>query len=149
MGCAIRQRGDSSSDRAARKRKILERFTLEALKIPLVSSVPQDDHKQIATTVGLCYTPGNRGTTVLRGGFGLYFDDLAQNGLGDGAAGARPGAWIVCRSGAESWRLGKCGCVAGDASGGTANLIDSNYKTPYAIHISGRRAALLSARAGR
>ena len=29
------------------------------------------------------------------------------------------------------------GCIPGDAAGGTANIIDSGYRTPYAIHISG------------
>ncbi len=29
------------------------------------------------------------------------------------------------------------GCLAGDASGGTADLIDPRYRTPYAIHMSG------------
>jgi hypothetical protein len=112
-------------------------ITLEALKIPLVSSVPQDDHKQIAPRLGFAYTPGNRGTTVLRGGFGLYFDDLAQNGWVTAlqALDQAPGSCVdpVQNPGGSE----NAGCVAGDASGGTANLIDSNYKTPYAIHISG------------
>src|SRR4029077_8175974 len=29
------------------------------------------------------------------------------------------------------------GCIAGNVSGGTANLISPSYKTPYAIHLSG------------
>ena len=29
------------------------------------------------------------------------------------------------------------GCIPGDSAGGAGNLIDGNYKTPYAIHISG------------
>jgi hypothetical protein len=112
-------------------------ITLEALKIPLVPGVPHDDHKQIAPRLGFAYTPGNSGTTVLRGGFGLYFDDLAQNGWVTALQplNTPPGSCVDPAQnpgGSEN-----AGCVAGDASGGTANLIDSNYKTPYAIHISG------------
>jgi hypothetical protein len=74
---------------------------------------------------------------VFRGGFGLYFDDLAQNGWVTAfqAVGTPPGPCVdpvQDPGGAEN-----AGCVAGDAAGGTANLIDSNYKTPYAIHVSG------------
>jgi hypothetical protein len=112
-------------------------ITLEALKIPLVPDVPHDDHKQIAPRLGFAYTPGNSGTTVFRGGFGLYFDDLAQNGWVTALQplNALPGSCVdpVQNPGGSE----NAGCVAGDTSGGTANLIDSSYKTPYAIHLSG------------
>jgi hypothetical protein len=112
-------------------------LTLAALKIPLVPGAPNDDHKQIAPRLGFAYTPGNSGTTVLRGGFGLYFDDLAQNGWATAfqALDKVPGSCVdpvQDPGGTEN-----AGCVAGDASGGTANLIDSHYRTPYAIHTSG------------
>jgi hypothetical protein len=112
-------------------------LTLAALKIPLVPGAPHDDHKQFAPRVGFAYTPGASGTTVLRGGFGLYFDDLAQNGWVTAfqAIGTPPGECVdpVQNPGGSE----NAGCVAGDAAGGAANLIDSNYKTPYAIHVSG------------
>jgi hypothetical protein len=111
--------------------------TLAALHVPLVSGVPHDDRKQVAPRVGYAYAPGNSGTTVVRGGFGLYFNDLAQTGWATAfqAVNRAPGPCVgpvEDPGGPEN-----SGCVAGSASGGTANLIDPDYKTPYAIHVSG------------
>jgi hypothetical protein len=112
-------------------------LTLAALNVPLVSGVPHDDRQQFAPRLGFAYTPGAHGTTVFRGGFGLYFDDLAQSGWATAlqAVNTPPGPCVdpvQNPAGAEN-----VGCVAGDALGGTANLIDSHYRTPYAVHISG------------
>jgi hypothetical protein len=74
---------------------------------------------------------------VIRGGFGLYFNDLAQNGWATAlqAVNMRPG---TCVDPATNLGGGEnAGCIAGASSGGAANLIDPRYKTPYAIHISG------------
>jgi len=112
-------------------------ITLAALNIPLLHGAPQDDRKQIAPRIGLAYAPGRNGNTLLRAGFGLYFNDLAQNGWATAFQAVNTAAGscvdpVTNPSGAEN-----AGCVPGDASGGTANLIDPDYKTPYAIHISG------------
>jgi len=112
-------------------------LTLTALNIPLVEGAPHDDRKQIAPRIGLAYAPGRSGATLFRGGFGLYFNDLAQNGWATAfqAVNAAPGSCVdpvANPGGAEN-----TGCIPGDASGGTANLIDPAYRTPYAIHISG------------
>jgi hypothetical protein len=70
---------------------------------------------------------------VLRGGFGLYFDDLAQGGWATAFQAVNtPETPCVTPVTAPS-----AGCVSGDSFGGAASLIDSKYKTPYAIHISG------------
>ena len=74
---------------------------------------------------------------MIRAGFGLYFNDLAQNGWATAfqAVNTPPGSCVdpvANPGGAEN-----AGCIPGDASGGTANLIDPGYRTPYAIHISG------------
>ncbi|WP_433982898.1 TonB-dependent receptor [Tunturiibacter empetritectus] len=112
-------------------------ITLAALGIPLVASAPHDDRKQIAPRLGFAYSPGSSRMTVLRGGFGLYFSDLAQTGWATAlqAVNMPPGPCVDPVQNQDSSQ--NAGCVPGSASGGTANLIDSGYKTPYAIHISG------------
>lgn len=112
-------------------------ITLAALRIPLVVGAPKDDRKQFAPRIGLAYAPGKKGMTVLRGGFGLYYNDLAQVGWGTAfqAVNAAPGPCVdpVTNPGGEE----NAGCISGDSSGGVANLIDPHYRTPYAIHVSG------------
>ena len=112
-------------------------LTLQALQIPLVPTVPQDDRRQFAPRLGVAWTPGSHGNTVLRAGFGLFYDDLAQNGWVTAfqAVHAEPGPCVdpVQNPGAPE----NAGCVPGGAAGGTADLIDSRYHTPYAIHVSG------------
>jgi hypothetical protein len=112
-------------------------ITLAALQIPLLHGEPRDDRKQIAPRLGIAYAPGRGGSTLLRAGFGLYFNDLAQNGWATAlqAVNSPPGSCvdpIANPGGAEN-----SGCVAGDSAGGAANLIDPGYRAPYAIHISG------------
>jgi hypothetical protein len=111
-------------------------ITLAALNIPLVSRVPKDDSRQIAPRLGIVYAPRSRGTTLLRGGFGLYFSDLAQNGWATAfqAVNDRP---LPCIDPLQSPGGGEnAGCIGGAAAGARANLIDPGYRTPYAIHVS-------------
>jgi hypothetical protein len=112
-------------------------LTLAALGIPLVNGSPRDDRKQIAPRLGFAYAPGGNGNTVIRGGFGLYFNDLAQNGWVTAlqALNAPPGPCVdpVQDPGSPQ----NAGCIPGGAEGGGASLIDPRYRTPYAIHISG------------
>jgi len=112
--------------------------TLQALQIPV--SLPHDDHKQFGPRLGIAYSPGDSGNTVIRAGFGMFYNDLAQNG------------WATAFQGVNSTNAvtpGSCsfdpnvpattgtGCIPGDSDGGVGNLIDGHYKTPYAIHITG------------
>ena len=107
-------------------------LTLQALGIPLVNGAPHDDRGQVAPRLGFTYAPRGSQSTVLRGGFGLYFDDLAQNGWATAFQAVNTPA-LPCTT---PLTAPSAGCVAGDASGGMANLIDPGYRTPYAIHVS-------------
>ena len=112
-------------------------ITLRALEIPLVAGAPRDDRKQFGPRLGFAYSPGASGRTVLRGGIGLYANDLAQTGWATAfqAVNTPPGPCVdpVANPGGDE----NAGCIVGSSSGGSGNLIDSNYKTPYAIHITG------------
>jgi len=114
--------------------------TLQALQIPLEPGVPHDYRKQFAPRLGLAYSPGNSGKTVLRAGFGLFYSDLAQNGWGTAFQAVNSSNFVTggCSLSGSSgaYALAGPGCLQGGA-GATGNIIDSNYKTPYAIHITG------------
>ncbi len=115
-------------------------LTLQALQIPIVPGVPHDYRKQIAPRLGLAYSPGGSEKTVLRAGFGLFYDDLAQNGWATAFKGlnntnATTGACDLAGD-PGAYALTGAGCLQGGA-GATGNLIGSQYKTPYAIHITG------------
>lgn len=99
-------------------------LTLQALNIPLETGAPHDYHKQFGPRIGLAYAPGESGKTVIRAGFGLFYNDLAQGGWATAfqAVNAAP---------APCMKIGDPGCIPGSALGGAGNLIDSNYRTPY------------------
>ena len=82
----------------------------------IVSGIPHDYRKAFAPRLGLAYGIGSSGNTVLRGGVGLYFNDLAQNG------------WVEAFNAVNNFNI--------QNASGPASLIDSNYHTPYALHAS-------------
>jgi hypothetical protein len=102
---------------------------LQALQIPLVSGAPHDYRKAIAPRLGVAYALGPDNRTVIRGGVGLYYNDLAQNGWVTAlqAVNAAPGPCV---------QVGDSGCLPGASAGGAGAIIDPNYKTPYALHAS-------------
>ena len=114
--------------------------TLKALQIPLAPRAPRDYRKQWGPRLGITYAPGQSGNTVFRAGFGMYYNDLAQNGWATALQGvnatnvATGGCALTGSSGGYS--LAGAGCLVGGA-GATGNLIDPNYRTPYAIHVTG------------
>jgi len=106
-------------------------LTTEALQIQLFQhpGAPHDYRKQFGPRLGIAYAPGQSRNTVIRAGFGLYYNDLAQNG------------WVtafqaVNEPPAPCVHPGDAGCLPGAANGGAGALIDPAYKTPYALHAS-------------
>ena len=115
-------------------------ITLQALQIPIVPGIPHDYRKQMAPRLGLAYSPRGSEKTVLRAGFGLFYNDLAQNGWATAFQGLNnsnetSGSCSLTGS-AGTYTLTGAGCLQGGA-GSIGNLIGSSYKTPYAIHITG------------
>jgi len=86
-------------------------FLLPSFGLP--ERAPHDDRKQFGPRLGVAYSPGASGRTVIRAGFGLFYNDLAQNGWAT--------AFQAVNGGPNS----------------PAALIDPNYKTPYALHATG------------
>jgi Carboxypeptidase regulatory-like domain/TonB dependent receptor len=80
----------------------------------IISSIPHDYRKAFAPRLGLVYGLGSSGNTVLRGGVGLYFNDLAQNG------------WVEAFNAVNHFNI--------QNASGPPSLIDPNYHTPYALH---------------
>jgi hypothetical protein len=77
-------------------------------------AVPHDYRKQIAPRLGIAYSPGNSEKTVIRAGFGMFYDDLAQNG------------W------AAAFQAANIKSVLPSVA--PPSLIDPRYKTPYSVH---------------
>ena len=104
--------------------------TLQALNIPLALGVPHDDRKQLGPRLGLTYSPGESGHTVLRAGFGMYYNDLAQNGWATAFQAVNPAnlarASCALTGSSGAYSLTGAGCLSG-GSGATGNLFDSNY----------------------
>ena len=104
--------------------------TLRTLQIPLIAGAPHDYRRAFAPRIGVAYGLNNGFRTVLRAGFGLFYNDLAQNG------------WVsalqaVNEAPAPCVNPGDAGCLPGAAAGGAGSIIDPGYKTPYAIHVTG------------
>jgi Carboxypeptidase regulatory-like domain/TonB dependent receptor len=80
----------------------------------IVSGIPHDYRKAFAPRLGVAYAPNPSGNTVWRGGVGLYFNDLAQNG------------WVQAFNAVNNFNI--------QHVSGPPSLIDPNYHTPYALH---------------
>jgi len=98
-----------------------------ALSTGLVNGIPHDYRKAFAPRVGIAWSVGGAQKTVLRAGFGLYYNDLAQNG------------WVT------AFQAVNGGTVSGAYPAPPPALIDPNYHTPYALHATAGIQHMLSA----
>jgi Carboxypeptidase regulatory-like domain/TonB dependent receptor len=80
----------------------------------IITGIPHDYRKAFAPRLGIAYGLGSSGKTVLRGGVGLYYNDLAQNG------------WVEAFNAVNNFNI--------QNASGPPSLIDPNYHTPYALH---------------
>jgi outer membrane receptor protein involved in Fe transport len=104
--------------------------TLQALDIsatPFAQGAPHDYRKAFAPRLGIAYAPGRDSKTVFRAGFGLYYNDLAQNGWVEAlqAVNTLPSPCVDPQNPPDP---ANSGCVM------SGSVIDSRYRTPYAIH---------------
>ena len=111
-------------------------ITLNALQIPLASGTPHDDRKQFAPRFGFAWSLRGNGNDVVRGGLGIYFNDLAQGGWVSAfqAVNTPPGPCVDPVENPASPQ--NAGCVPGHNSGGGGNVISPDYHTPYALHVT-------------
>jgi Carboxypeptidase regulatory-like domain/TonB dependent receptor-like, beta-barrel len=106
--------------------------TIRGLQLPLPTGIPHDYRKAFAPRLGIAYNPDQIEDLVIRAGIGLYYNDLAQNGWATAFQAVNtPSAFQPCTM------PGDPGCLPGSANGGSGQIIDPNYHTPYALHVSG------------
>ena len=93
-------------------------MTLNALRIGLSPGIPHDYRKAFAPRLGIAYSPGASGKTIIRAGVGLYFSDLTQNG------------WVEAFQAVNEPFSGLLGPTDQGA------VIDPNYHSPYDLQAS-------------
>jgi len=86
---------------------------------PFITTAPHDYRRAFAPRLGLAYSLDDRGSTVFRGGFGMYYNDLAQNG------------WANAFQAVNDTNVKTGGGIT------PPSIIDPNYHTPYAEHVTG------------
>jgi hypothetical protein len=91
-------------------------LSLDPAAAPFIGAAPHDYRKAFAPRLGVAYSLGSSGNTVLRSGFGMYYADLAQNG------------WVTAFQAVNDTNVASGGGIA------PPSIIDPNYHTPYAIH---------------
>lgn len=100
----------TASGRSQRANPVFSMLPLNGIP----AAVPHDDRKQFAPRLGIAYSPGGSEKTVIRAGFGMFYNDLAQSG------------WVTAFQ-----------AVNGGIDNSPPAYIDPRYKTPYNIHVTG------------
>jgi len=91
-------------------------LALDPAQSPFIGNAPHDYRKAFAPRLGAVYALGSSGNTVVHAGFGMYYNDLAQNG------------WIMAFQAVNNKNVASAGGIT------PPSIIDPNYTTPYAIH---------------
>ncbi len=131
-------------------------LALKAVGSPFAAGLPKDDNKDFSPRVGFAYDITGSGHHVLRGGYGIYFDQIFQNiplfteqqenstiftsvlnltssGPGDTGASVVPGVGKLL----SQYRYGVDPLPtiptpsANLPAGATGRLVDPNYHNPY------------------
>ena len=106
--------------------------TIRGLDLPLATGIPHNYRAAFAPRLGIAWNPDQIEDLVFRAGIGLYYNDLAQNGWVEAFQAVNtPSSFAPCTvtNGVPS-----AGCLPGGSSGA---VIDPNYHTPYAMHVTG------------
>jgi hypothetical protein len=93
-------------------------LALDPNEAPFIATAPHDYRRAFAPRISLAYALSDSGDTVVRAGFGMYYSDLAQNG------------WVTAFQAMNDTNVASGGGVA------PPGIIDPNYKTPYAEHVT-------------
>ena len=108
--------------------------TVQGLQLPLPTGVPHDYRKAFAPRIGIAYSPDSVEDLVIRAGFGMYYNDLAQNGWATAFQAVNtPSAFAPCTA------PGDAGCLPGAASGGSGR--HDRSELPHALCICTRPEA--------
>jgi outer membrane receptor protein involved in Fe transport len=86
---------------------------------PVITGAPHDYRRAFAPRLGFAYALGSSSKTVIRGGFGMYYNDLAQNG------------WVLALQAVNDTNNSQS---TSPLAAPPPALIDPHYHTPYAIH---------------
>ncbi len=109
--------------------------------IPAGAGVPKDDTNNISPRFGFAYDPTGKGKGVLRGSYGLFYDQIFTNVQFFALQQAGPNIYAITTS-FDPFRLGidplpvATGNLKNVGAGGQLRLIDPQIVTPYSQQAS-------------
>ena len=118
--------------------------TIAGLQLPLPTGVPHDYRQAFAPRMGIAYSPDPIEDLVIRAGFGMYYNDLAQNGWATAFQAVNtPSAFAPCTM------PGDPGCLPGSADGGAGVISIPTTTRPMRMHATGGVQYAVASRTGR